>query len=515
MQWRWLIAAAGILASTPAAHAEWYEASTGHFVVYSEQRPERLKEFAARLEKFDRAMRFLRGLPDEPIGKANRLTVYVVDDTDDVAKLAGNAMVAGFYRARAGGSMAVVPRKSGDGSEFDLNSQTVLLHEYTHHFMFSISPHTVYPAWYSEGFAETLATASFDKDGTVLIGSPPLYRAYEILAPHPMPVEKLLLADTRRLNAEQTGQLYGRGWMLSHYLLLSGARQGQLNTYIEALNAGKSPSDAAKAFGDLRALDKELARYKSQRLKGLRVPADKLQIAEVAIRKLSAGEAATMEVRIRSKNGVNAKTAPGVYADARKAAASYPNDPGAQIVLAETAYDTGDYAAAEAAADRALAADPKLVDGYVYKAMARMGVARKAGDKSKETWAAIRKIIASGNRIDPDDPEPLILYYTSYIAAGLTPNENACLGLLRAFDLAPQDDGLRMTAAAMFLQQNKPKDARVLLATLAYAPHGKGLAPLARQLIERIDAGDAAAAAKLLDTEEKEGDKPGSDTPAA
>ena len=35
------------------ARADWYEASTQHFVVYSDQRPEKIREFTANLERFD------------------------------------------------------------------------------------------------------------------------------------------------------------------------------------------------------------------------------------------------------------------------------------------------------------------------------------------------------------------------------------------------------------------------------------------------------------------------------
>ncbi|MCD2324617.1 hypothetical protein LQ953_11395 [Sphingomonas sp. IC-56] len=138
------------------ARADWYEASTPHFVVYSEQPPARVKQFAARLERFDAAIRFLLKQDDQPIGKANRLNVYFVDNADAVEKLSiRNA--AGFYISRAGGSLAVVPRWAGTADD-DLSAQAILLHEYAHHLMWTFSPDAVYPTWYIEGYAETLAT---------------------------------------------------------------------------------------------------------------------------------------------------------------------------------------------------------------------------------------------------------------------------------------------------------------------------------------------------------------------
>jgi hypothetical protein len=493
--------AVALLAMPTIAHADWYEASTDHFIVYSEQRPEKLKEFATQLERFDKGIRALRNMKDPQVDRANRLTVYVVDDTGDVAKLAGTRWAAGFYRPRAGGSLAIVPRASGSGYIVDLSPLAILLHEYTHHIMWTMAPGSAFPGWFIEGYAEFHATATFGKNGSITFGEPPLYRAQGLMQGNGLPVDKMLIADTLKLDDTQREALYGRGWLLTHYLTSPQVttRKGQLAAYIDAINAGKSLSEAAAVFGDLRVLDRELERYKMGRLSTLMLTGTRLQIGEIAIRKLTPGEAATMDVRIRSKNGVNDKTAPGVYADAAKAAAPYPNDVGAQIVLAEAAYDARDYAVSEAAADRAIAADPKAVDGYVYKAKCHMALAHKAKDYSKETWGAIRKLIAAGNRIDPQDPEPLILYYRSFAEQGVPIPSLAKDGLYDAYVYAPQDSGLRMNLAAMFLKDRDTVRARELMAPLAYQPHGEGLAKFARLLLTKIDAGDTDGAIKALD----------------
>jgi tetratricopeptide (TPR) repeat protein len=494
-----------LLVAAPAS-ADWHEASTEHFVVYSELAPDKLKDFAGKLERFDRAMRLLRNVPDEPVGPANRVTIYMVDDRDDVGKLVSDRFVAGFYVPRAGGSLAIVPRKSGDGNVFDLSPQAILLHEYTHHLMWSFSPNTVYPSWYIEGFAEALATVAFEKDGSILFGNPPLYRGYGLMSGNALPVDKLMIADTLRLNADQREGLYGRGWLLSHYLLFSGQRADQLTRYLNALNEGKPLIEAAAAFGDLKTLDRELEKYKMGKFRGFRIVAGKVPTGEVTLRRLTAGEAATMTVRVRSKVGVNAKTAPGTYERAKKAAAPYPNDRGAQLVLAEAAYDAKDYAVSEAAADRAIAADAKAVDGYVYKAMSQMALAAKAGDTSPKTWASIRKVIAAGNKIDPNDPEPLILYFRSFVEGGTPPTENAKRGLMRAFELAPQDPGLRFNTAAVVLRDGDKARARAMLAPLAYQPHGQGMAGVAAQLIAMIDKGEIDKALGTLDAKPEDAD---------
>ncbi|MCD2324616.1 hypothetical protein LQ953_11390 [Sphingomonas sp. IC-56] len=323
-----------------------------------------------------------------------------------------------------------------------------------------------------------------------------------------LPIQKLLVADTLKLDDIQRDGLYGRGWLLAHYLMLSDARTGQPRAYLDAINAGKAPLEAAQVFGDLRKLDRELEDYKRGTFKVMKLSGTAIKTAPVELRKCTPGEAATMDVRIRSKVGVDSKTSLGVYQRAKRAAAPHPDDHGAQMVLAEAAYDAGDFVTAEAAADRALKANPKSVDGHVYKAMARMGVARKAGDKTPATWSAIRKIIAAGNRIDPEDPEPLILYYRSFVDAGATPSANAKDGLHKAFELAPQDNRLRFNLATMLLRDGNKARARAMLAPLAYQPHGKGLAMASTTLIKLIDSGDTDAVIRELDKSRDDKNEP-------
>lgn len=477
------------------AQSEWREASTEHFVILSQQPAERLREFASNLERFDKGMRALRGLHDAPPGPSGRVTVYVVDDTDDVAALFGDRMVAGFYSPRAGASLAVIPRTNGGGSDIALKPLAILLHEYGHHFMSAMWPDSALPAWFIEGFAEFHATALFNKDGGVTFGEAPLYRGIGLMRGNLLPIDKLLVANGFKLPPEQRDALYGRGWLLTHYLMIGQpARAGQLGKYVAAINSGTEPMAAANAaFGDLRTLDKELERYKLGKFAINRLPGP-LAIGEVALRTLTAGEAAMMKIRIRSKVGVSAKDAPALYADARSAAAPYPNDAAVQVILAGAALDAMDLAGAEAAADRAIHADPKAIDGYLDKAQAQSLAARKTGNWDKGRWAAIRQNIIAANRLDPNNPRPLIRYFLSFPDAREAPSQAAKNGLLRALELAPQDRGLRFLGAAMYLREGESASARVLLAPLAFQPHAPAYAERAQKLIAMIDAAKPQAA---------------------
>ena len=174
-----LCAAAGALLSSPAVSA-WQKISSPHFVIYADDSPEKLREFASRLERFDKAVRLVRGMSDPALGDGNRLTVFVVPDIKDVQRLAGTdhemtTNLAGFYRADGTGSIAVVPKRSGDREKPWMDDQETFFHEYAHHLMMQELSRP-YPEWLVEGFAEFMSTAIFERDGSVGLGAPALHR---------------------------------------------------------------------------------------------------------------------------------------------------------------------------------------------------------------------------------------------------------------------------------------------------------------------------------------------------
>src|SRR4030095_5641576 len=268
--------------------------------------------------------------------------------------------------------------------------------------------------------------------------------------------EDIVGANYDRLDGAEHDLLYGMGWLLTHYLTFEPTRKGQLARYIENIQKGVPALDAAKAaFGDLKKLNRELEKYKLSKLHGLRVQGDSLSIAPVAIRPLTAGEAAIMDVHIRSRRGVNDKTAREVVGAARKAAAPYPNDPFVQAALAEAEFDAGNYAATEAAADRALAINPNYVRALIYKGRALMELGK---DKPDTKWSDVRGWFAKANRLDTENAEPLRLFYQTYVYARVEPTKNSVEGLLYAVALVPQDDGLRVSAGRELLVEGQLAD---------------------------------------------------------
>ena len=494
-----------LAAITPhlARAATWERASSPHFVIYAQEGSERLRAFAGKLEWYDSAMRYIRGLGDPPISPSNRLTVFVVSSPAVVQKLmtqgrGGASNVYGFYEPRAGHSFVIVPRDAGGQGITQLNPQIVLLHEYAHHFMYRYYT-GAFPPWFVEGFAEYCSTAKFDPDGSVGLGLPAMHRAYGLSDPG-IDIWKMVTNQYTKMNDRQEEGLYSQGWLLTHYLMFEPSRKGQLSAYLAKINHGTSIAEAAKVFGEPKVLDRDLFHYVNRsKMSYYQLPAAKIKPAKLDIEELSPGASAIMDVKIRSQRGVDAKTAPLVAAEMRSRAAPYPNDPFVQRALAQTEFDVGNLDASEAAADRALAANPKEVGAMLYEARVRIARAAKDTHANAATWHDARHWLLAANAVENDAPEPLLMFYRSFEAAKAKPSKNAVDALYEAQHLAPEDPGLRIVVAHQHLIDGEADEARAALAIVAYDPHGGAAAQWASAMLKTIDTGGASAAMAAWD----------------
>jgi Flp pilus assembly protein TadD len=495
----WLFLALLFSAFAPA-HAEWWEAKTEHFIIYSQDTEQKTRAFATELERFDHALRSLQSVKFVPItSDSQRVMIFRSGNIEDIGILAGGAGVAGFYIPRMN-PVAFTPARSDQvtqgsiikrDSRTDLDPRSVLFHEYTHHFMFQNFA-AGYPSWYIEAFAETAATIVLNNDGTFHLGNPPQYRSDALFGSMMTVTPQSLLASTSKPDFEDFYGYYSVGWLMNHYLTFEPSRKGQLKTYLRLVNGGMDSGPAARqAFGDLNKLGSEIGRYKrSGRLGGADVrPATKPNLS-MTLRKLSADEEAIMRLRMRSKVGVSRKEARGIAADARGIARRYPDSVLVNLELAEAEFDAENYAAAQAAADRALQVRPDSIEALISKAQ----VLIELGKKDKSQLAPARTFLAKAHTLDPDNPEPLVLNYLSYYYSGQAIPESAIIGLEHAYDTARQDTGLRLILARQLLGERKGKLARDILLPLGLNPHESKDKKKIRGIIELIDAGKVAEA---------------------
>ena len=500
------VIATAIAAAASPASATWYEAKTTHFLILADESPRDLQEFAVKLEKFDRAVRVLRRMDDPPIGDAGRLTIFVLKDEDAVSKTAvgKSSPIAGFYLPRASGSIAFVPRKTDAQMEWDMGADTVFFHEYAHHLQLQNTDASL-PPWLIEGFAELVSSAQFPRNGSVQIGTPANHRMAGLFLSKRLKIENLLGEGLKEdAGAEEMDIFYGRAWLLTHYLTFSDKRRGQLDNYVTQIRSGTKLLTAAQnVCGDLDKLDRELDAYlDGNRFTYLTVNDRQFASMAASIRPLRPGEAAIMPVVVRSRRGVDSKSAPEVAALARTVAAQYPDDPAVQRALAEAEYDAHNYAAAEQAADRALARQPTLAKALIYKGMAETEL---AGGKAAN-WDAIRSNFIRANKLDTEDPEPLMLYYESFRRQGKQPPQAAVDGLLYALVLAPQDQSLRSMAVAELISANRLAEAKDAIAPLAFNPHSSDGREWARKVLAALNSNNSKAALAALSASDGGGD---------
>jgi len=481
-----------LLTMTTPARAAWMEASSQHFVIYADEKPEELREFSEQLERFHHAMAYLLSVELEKPSPSNRVTVYVVRSDRDVRKLMGRSSsdVYAFYVPRAGDAFAIVPTVKTSYSTLDM-PMIALLHEYAHHFLISTSSYAM-PRWFSEGAAEFFASAQFRKNGNVALGMPARHRAGELLYGADVTAAELIDPERYRGKPGTTpNSFYGRSWLLYHYLTFSEERAGQFGTYLRLLRSGKSLAEAGEtAFGDLNALQRDLDGYlRKRRMSAFELPADRLKPSPVSIRALTAGEAAAMPLRIRLKNRPSPEQLETLVGELRALAPQYPQDAAVLATLAQAEAEAGNDDAAIAAADAAIAIDAQQVSAYLVKGHALFRKAETAQDTSA-AYSEARKPFLALNKLENNHPLPFQYFYRSFVEQGLEPTKNAIAGLERAVTLAPFDQNLRTTLVMQQLHDKRYDEAIINLGPLAFDPHGRGSATWAQGLRDRLQSRD-------------------------
>jgi tetratricopeptide (TPR) repeat protein len=466
--------------ATPAmSRAEWREATTNHFIVYSEGGEQELREFAAKLEKFDYVLRAYHNVtaPPSPI----KLKVFLLPTIAAVGRMADADGVAGYYIPDARGLMMVgthdTGRRLGNDARTarayaELDAEGILLHEYTHHFMYQYFPAT-YPTWYSEGFAEFWgATDILDKD-VVEIGLPANSRFLSFSFNRWLPLDKLLKAQSYA-DVPEVDLLYAQGWLMLRHAFENPERRKQIQVYLNTINGGATYEQAAKAaFGDVGAYNDELFGYAGRgKFSILRLPFKKIDVGPIAVRELPPAEDAMMAHSIKLAGGITQREAAEVAGEVRQAAARFPEDPFALALLAEAERLAGNSDAAAKAADRLLRIAPNDPRGLVQKGLAEVSRLQATSSADAQAWTAARQYLVRAVKAAPNDPIALEAFYDSHAGPGRLAPDDAQAALYQAMELAPSDADLRYKVAADFEQRNMIEDAIAIIRPAAYRlPH--------------------------------------------
>ncbi len=472
---RFLAFLALALTCSPAAAETWHRADTRNFIIYSNGSQSLLEDFATSAEMFDALFREYFSLPSEP--PPNRLTIYVLKDSDDVSELAGDGdrTLAGFYRTSSDGSFAVSNRERGRGRT-DMTGQTVLFHEYVHHLMaryFTFG----YPPWYREGFAEFFATATFEDDGDWTLGEPANHRAVGLRRVN-LPLEQVLFGDLQTMSPSARDAYYGKSWLLVHLTVFNPERRDQLLAYLSRLGSDEEPRDAfAATFGDLEVLEDELEDYLRGRISSLVSQSPISMAGEVRIETLDEVRSQLLPLSLLRRVGREKQATRDAL---RELAASHPDRAEilAELALAEHALaetqDEPDYTATHSAIEAALALAPNNAEANLLKAGLWMEALSDNAGATNSDWEQLRELVQSVNSAAPSDPRPLVMRYETYLREGQQPSVEVVNGLGEALMLTPEAIDIRVNLAWALANENVFDDAIALIEFLVSDPHSGG-----------------------------------------
>lgn len=394
-----LLFALALLALTPAsALAEWRRAESPHFVVYSDGSERALRDYTAKLERFDALLTSRFG---GARAEARRLPVYLVADGRAlrVAVPGLPAGIAGYYSASENDVFAVLVRGESDD---------ILLHEYSHHVM-ARAGDVRYPGWFREGFAEYFATATVSEGGAASFGLPNPGRLRALQQERWLTMDVVLRADSSFGIGSESGRgmYYAQSWALTHWLLADTARIQNLSAYVRAVNRGQDPVEAWQAVFGMTPdqLTAQLRTHVRERLAYA-----KLDIAPISpvitVTTLSPAADVVLLPAINARSWNPAEIdGPALLATLRAAAVRFPEDPLALVALGRAEKRWGDTAAAEAALARALERQGDNVEGLILMADLATERGAAATDEAERTrqWDTARDFVARALAADPTD----------------------------------------------------------------------------------------------------------------
>lgn len=496
------------------AQAKWLKAETAHFNLYSDGGEGQLRDFAAKLEDFDAALRFFHPVPAGP--PPRKLDIYLLKNVEELQRIwPGSRGVAGVYWAGPDDIFAVALRDDIEHAE------GVLFHEYTHHFMLQNFAYP-YPSWLIEGWAEYFMNTKVFDD-RIDVGLPNSYHG-QALGDWWLSTEDLLGKPWSELPATvQPATFYARAWLLTHYMLSDPQRRRQLTRYMADIAEGEEPMKAlAQETGlDLRSLDVELRDYAGQRLPYVSLKRLKRRDVDVRVSELPRSADDVLLERLRLLNGVSTDEQAGVLKLIDWRTRGYRGDRFADLTLARAHIMLGDPAAAEPILQPYLS-DPDDSEAFYLMALRYMRMAQKAlgedeakkraeeeakrradGEKDIEPAAPVvvsdarREEAAAwyakavpwllkANRADPDSYQVLYAFAESAKLEPGYPSEKMLEILAAAYHLAPQVDEITFTSAQALLARSRTEEGVFLLRLLANDPHESAMSRTAQAMLDGL-----------------------------
>lgn len=354
--------------------------------------------------------------------------------------------------------------------------ESVLFSAYAQHFILNHLP-AGYPRWYLDGVGALFSTAKIRRDGSldyakISLVNRQIFRAYGRLNAGDVLTGRYLEAPSRQMEWTPF-----HAALLVHFFVYSDLkpeRRAQFQRYMTAIHQGTPMVEAARVFGDLRKLQREISAYAGRSgLDYARTEPPELPLDDPSITVLSPAGAAMIEasVELESRLAATGDT-DGWLAGLRREAEKFPRDADAMLVLAEAECRRANYAACVEAAGQALETSPDDVRALSWKGLALAGdAATKAGAARADELKAARATIARAIGLDGEAPLPRIAYFQSFTLAGEAVPDDAMAGMAKVVRMVPAAPGPRLSLGAELIRRGQPDLARKLLYPVLFGPY--------------------------------------------
>jgi len=473
-----------LVAGPSAAHARWLKAETDRFVVYSDGDEAELRAFAAKLASFDLVLRMMHHVEERDLGR--KLDVYLIRQRNQLNRIIPRAPrefagLLGFFRAEPDGIYAVAVR-----DHLDFRAETVIFHEYTHHFMLEYFP-AAYPGWLVEGYAEYLSTVQITPE-FIEVGRYNDARAGTLIKIPWMPLQELLTRPAWQVPGRQREAYYGQSWLLTHYMMIDDTRARQLDAATRAMAIGTPPVEAMETSTGVKIgnLSDVLHRYVKTKLLYRRLknplPAD----TPTTVTPLPPSADDVLLERLSLAGPMLNNDGRDLVGQLRRRAKAHPGDALAELTLARAEIRFGDREAAEAILQRRLATDPKELESLRLMGESRLAAGLADPDQKDRFFKEARPFLARAYAVNSSDYQTLYDYARARSTDADYPNENVLNALLLAQQLAPSVAEIRLAAGDALLKRGKQDEAVAVLTPLANGHQGGDEQKKAAALIAKI-----------------------------
>src|SRR5579862_375758 len=242
----------------------WFETRSPHFVVVSNAGKKQARQTARQFEQIRSVFRQYIVIAQDHTGPV--ITILAVRDANSLRALLpeywatkGHTHPAGIFFYNLGQFEAAV-QLDAEGA----NPYEGLYHEYYHSLTMPYFPGL--PVWLAEGLADFFGNSEVT-DKEALLGEPNPNLIEELRENKLIPLDVLFKVDQSSPyynEQNQTSMFYAESWALTHYLMLgdNGSNKQLLLAYLQGLQQDGAQSEAAaKVFGDLDKLQKDLQKY--------------------------------------------------------------------------------------------------------------------------------------------------------------------------------------------------------------------------------------------------------------